>query len=222
MRYKYIKRVIAAALSACMVASFAGCGNKVEINDGTFRPVDASELEFPLKETTTLTGMISYPANTESDPNKRTIFKRLQEQTNVEIKWTAIQGDQWADKITLNMSDPNKLTDFVFTAGFSDSNLLKYADYGAIIPLEEYIDAYMPNLKSVFDKYPEYRTMCTDVNGHIWSLPWIEQLGSEKTAIQTVGNMSFINKKWLDFLNLEIPETVDEFEQVLILSLIHI
>ena len=216
MRYKYIKRVIAAALSACMVASFAGCGNKVEINDGTFRPVDASELEFPLKETTTLTGMISYPANTESDPNKRTIFKRLQEQTNVEIKWTAIQGDQWADKITLNMSDPNKLTDFVFTAGFSDSNLLKYADYGAIIPLEEYIDAYMPNLKSVFDKYPEYRTMCTDVNGHIWSLPWIEQLGSEKTAIQTIGNMSFINKKWLDFLNLEIPETVDEFEQVLI------
>ena len=216
MRYKYIKRVIAAALSACMVASFAGCGNKVEINDGTFRPVDASELEFPLKETTTLTGMISYPANTESDPNKRTIFKRLQEQTNVEIKWTAIQGDQWADKITLNMSDPNKLTDFVFTAGFSDSNLLKYADYGAIIPLEQYIDAYMPNLKSVFDKYPEYRTMCTDVNGHIWSLPWIEQLGSEKTAIQTVGNMSFINKKWLDFLNLEIPETVDEFEQVLI------
>ena len=216
MRYKYIKRVIAAALSACMVASFAGCGNKVEINDGTFRPVDASELEFPLKETTTLTGMISYPANTESDPNKRTIFKRLQEKTNVEIKWTAIQGDQWAYKITLNMSDPNKLTDFVFTAGFSDSNLLKYADYGAIIPLEEYIDAYMPNLKSVFDKYPEYRTMCTDVNGHIWSLPWIEQLGSEKTAIQTIGNMSFINKKWLDFLNLEIPETVDEFEQVLI------
>ncbi len=217
MRYKCIKRVIAAALAACMTISLVGCaGGRKEINDGTFRPVDASELEFPLKETTTLTGMISYPANTEADPNKRTIFKRLQEDTNVEIKWTAIQSDQWADKITLNMSDPNKLTDFIFTAGFSDSNLLKYADYGAIIPLEEYIDAYMPNLKSVFDKYPEYRTMCTDVNGHIWSLPWIEQLGAEKTAIQTVGNMSFINKKWLDFLNLEIPENVDEFEQVLI------
>jgi len=58
--------------------------------------------------------------------------------------------------------------------------------------------------------------MCTDVNGHIWALPWIEQLGSNKTAIQTVGGMSFINKKWLDFLGLEIPETVDEFEEVLI------
>ncbi len=217
MRHKYVKRMTALAVAACMMVSMVGCaGGKREINDGTFRPVDASTLEFPLKEKTTLTGMISYPANTESDPNKRTIFKRLQEQTNVEIKWTAIQGDQWADKITLNMSDPNKLTDFIFTAGFSDSNLLKYADYGAIIPLEEYIDNYMPNLKSVFDKYPEYRTMCTDVNGHIWSLPWIEQLGSEKTAIQTIGNMSFINKKWLDFLKLDIPENIEEFEKVLI------
>lgn len=215
MKYGKVKRIMAAALAGCMVLSMAGCG-KVKINDGTFRPVDEATLQFPQKETVTLTGLISYPPNTESDPNKRTIFKRLQEQTNVEIDWTAIPSDQWADKISLNMSDPNKLTDFVFSAGFSDSNLLKYGEFGAIIPLEEYIDNYMPNLKSVFDKYPEYRVMCTDVNGHIWSLPWIEQLGSEKTAIQTVGDMSFINKKWLDFLGLEIPETVDEFEEVLI------
>ncbi len=205
---------MAAALAGCMVLSMAGCG-KVKINDGTFRPVDEATLEFPQKETVTLTGLINYPPSTESEPNNRTIFKRLEEQTNVHIDWTAIPNDQWADKISLNMSDPNKLTDFVFTAGFSDSNLLKYGEFGAIIPLEEYIDNYMPNLKSVFDKYPEYRIMCTDVNGHIWSLPWIEQLGSEKTAIQTIDNMSFINKKWMDFLDLEMPETVDEFEEVL-------
>lgn len=213
--YRTGKRMAAAVLAVCMAVSLTGCAGKRKINDGTFRPVDEAELVFPLKEKTVLTGMISYPPSTESEPNNRTIFKRLQEQTNVEIDWTAIQSDQWPDKISLNMSDPNKLTDFIFSAGFTDSNLLKYADYGAIIPLEQYIDAYMPNLKSVFDKYPEYRTMCTDVNGHIWALPWIEQLGSGKTAIQTIGNMSFINKKWLDFLGLEIPETVDEFEQVL-------
>ena len=44
------------------------------------------------------------------------------------IDWTAIQSDQWSDKITLNMSNPNTLTDFVFTADFTDSNLLRYAD----------------------------------------------------------------------------------------------
>ncbi len=216
MKYRNIKRVAAAALAACMMLNLAGCGGGgKKLNDGTFKAVDKAELEFPLKEKATLTGLISYPANTESDPNKRTIFKRLQEKTNVEVKWTAIQSDQWGDKIKLNMTNADTLTDFVFSAGFGDSDLLRYGEQGLIIPLEEYIDNYMPNLQAVFEKYPEYRTMCTDTEGHIWSLPWIEQLGSEKTAIQTVGNMSFINKKWLDFLKLDIPKTTEEFEQVL-------
>ena len=217
---KVWKRTAAMALAVAMAATtVTGCGSgksSAKLNDGSFKEVDASTLEFPLKEKATLTGTISYPANTESDPNKRTIFKRLQEKTNVEIDWTAIPADQWSDKISLEMANTKNMTDFIFSAGFSDNDLLKYAKQGVIIPLEEYIDAYMPNLQAVFDKYPEYRTMCTDTDGHIWALPWIEQLGNEKTAIQTIGNMSFINKKWLDFLNLEVPTTVDEFEQVLI------
>lgn len=217
---KVWKRTAAMALAVAMAATtVTGCGSgksSAKLNDGSFKEVDASTLEFPLKEKATLTGTISYPANTESDPNKRTIFKRLQEKTNVEIDWTAIQADQWSDKISLEMANTKNMTDFIFSAGFSDNDLLKYAKQGVIIPLEEYIDAYMPNLQAVFEKYPEYRIMCTDTDGHIWALPWIEQLGNEKTAIQTIGNMSFINKKWLDFLNLEVPTTVDEFEQVLI------
>lgn len=218
MKNKVFKRIMALALAATMVFSLGACGKKqtVELNDGTFKEVALEELQFPLAEKTTLTGMISYPANTESNPNNRTIFKRLQEQTNVEIKWTAIQGDQWGDKISLAMANVETLTDFIFTAGFGDSDLLKYANQGIIIPLEEYIDAYMPNLRGVFEKYPEYKSMCMDEDGHIWALPWIEQLGSEKTAIQTIDNMSFINKSWLDFLGLQVPTTVEEFEQVLL------
>ena len=208
---------MALALAAGMVLTTAACGGGgAELNNGEVQEVDAESLQFPLKETATIKGMISYPANTESDPNKRTIFKRLEEQTNVHVEWNAIQGDQWGDKISLAMANPKTLSDFVFTAGFSDTDLLKYADQGIIIPLEGYIDAYMPNLKKVFDEYPEYRIMSTDADGHIWAFPWIEQLGSEKTAIQTIGNMPFINKKWLDFLNLPMPGTVDEFEQTLI------
>ena len=217
---KVWKRTAAMALAVAMAATtVTGCGSgksSAKLNDGSFKEVDASTLEFPLKEKATLTGTISYPANTESEPNKRTIFKRLQEKTNVEIDWTAIQADQWSDKISLEMANTKNMTDFIFSAGFSDNDLLKYAKQGVIIPLEEYSDAYMPKLQAVFEKYPEYRTMCTDTDGHIWALPWIEQLGNEKTAIQTIGNMSFINKKWLDFLNLKVPTTVDEFEQVLI------
>lgn len=218
MKNRLYRRVIIAALTAGMILSMSACGgkSKVELNTGELQEVDPETLKFPLAEKATLTGMTSYPVNTESNPNNRTIFRRMQEKTNVEIEWTAIQGDQWGDKITLAMANLDTLPDFIFSAGFGDNDLLRYADQGVIIPLEEYIDAYMPNLKAVFEKAPEYKKMCMDTEGHIWALPWIEQLGSEKTAIQTVGDMSFINKKWLDFLGLEIPTTVDEFEQVLI------
>ncbi len=217
MKKKSIGRILSLMLVASMaVGMLAGCGNKGGAASGAGE-VSADNLSFPLAETVTITGTISYPSGTEENPNNRTIFKRLEEETNVHVEWTAISSDQWGDKISLNMANVKTLTDFVFNAGFGNSDLLKYADQGVIIPVEDYIDEYMPNLKAVFDAHPEYRTMCEDSEGHIWALPWIEQLGSEKTAIQTVGNnMTFINQKWLDFLGLETPTTVDEFEQVLI------
>ena len=172
---------------------------------------------FPLEKTESFTALTNYPVGTESDPNNRTIFKRLEEATNVHVEWRTIQSDQWGDKITLEMSNAKTLPELVFNAGFGDTDLQKYAKQGAIIALEDYIDSCMPNLQKVFEQAPEYRVMCTDENGHIWALPWIEQLGYEKTAIQTVGSsMPFINKGWLDFLGLEVPTTVDDFEAALI------
>lgn len=212
------KRAMALGLALVMtMALFAGCGKSGEqLSGGEMVEVDAASLQFPLAETAELNGLTNFPVGTESEPNNRTIFQRLEEQTNVHINWKTIQADQWGEKIALEMANVKTLPDFIFNAGFGDADLLKYAKQGVIINVEEYIDAYMPNLSKVFADYPEYRAMCEDEDGHIWALPWIEQLGANKTAIQTVGNMSFINVAWLDFLGLEKPETVEEFEAVLV------
>ena len=212
------KRAMALVLALVMtMALFAGCGKSGEqLSGGEMVEVDAASLQFPLAETAELNGLTNFPVGTESEPNNRTIFQRLEEQTNVHINWKTIQADQWGEKIALEMANVKTLPDFIFNAGFGDADLLKYAKQGVIINVEEYIDAYMPNLSKVFADYPEYRAMCEDEDGHIWALPWIEQLGANKTAIQTVGNMSFINVAWLDFLGLEKPETVEEFEAVLV------
>ncbi len=69
---------------------------------------------------------------------------------------------------------------------------------GLLFPLKNLIDKYMPNLQAVFEKYPEYRTMCTAPDGHIYSFPWIEQLGAGKEAIQAIGDIAYINKNgWI-------------------------
>lgn len=223
---KSIALVMMVALSMGLIA---GCGNGTDSgsqgnssgnqskgDSAQTTEIDPASLEFPLAETAEISALTNYPAGSESEPNNRTIFKRLEEKTNVHVNWKAIQSDQWGDKIQLEMSNIKTLPELVFNAQFGDTDLLKYAKQGVIINVEEYIDKYMPNLKKVFEEVPEYRTMCTDENGHIWAFPWIEQLGSNKTAIQTVGNMPFINTAWLNFLNLEMPKTVDEFEKVLI------
>jgi len=66
MKKRYWKQMMSAALATCMAFSLTACGGpKVELNDGTFKPMEESELQFPQPDGTTLTGMISYPANTE-------------------------------------------------------------------------------------------------------------------------------------------------------------
>ena len=88
-------RTVMQGISLFLASSIAlvGCsGNKVELRSQTdFQEVDVATLQFPLQETTTIKGMTTFPANTESNPNNRTIFKRLQEATNVEVEWTAIK-----------------------------------------------------------------------------------------------------------------------------------
>ena len=197
----------------------AACGSSGGAGGAASAPVEVPEggYTFPLAEKAEISGLTRFPANTESEPNNRTIYKRLEEKTNVHVNWKAIQADQWGDKIALEMANIKTLPEFISPAGLGDADILKYAKQGVIIPLESYITPeLMPNLCKVFEQAPEYKDMCTDENGHIWTLPWIEQLGVGKTAIQTIGNMPFINTAWLDFLGLKMPTTVDEFEQVLI------
>ncbi|MDO4293412.1 MAG: ABC transporter substrate-binding protein [Eubacteriales bacterium] len=218
MKRAILKKMLALTLTAATAVSMAACGSSSagQANtSGLDENGQVKEITFPLAEKAELSFITSAPANSTQDPNERVIFQRLEEQTNVHINWTCFVEDQFDDKKNLAMSQAKSLPDGLFNANMSNYDLLRYAKQGVIIPVEDLIDNYMPNLQAVFEKYPEYRTMCTAPDGHIYGFPWIEQLGEGKEAIQSVGGMPFINKKWLDELNLEVPTTTDELVEVL-------
>jgi len=205
---KRMKALLAIGLSAIIMVCSAGCGNgKEHMKAETDPDIPVEDVSFPLKEKAELSFITSAPATSTQEPNERTIFKRLEKQTNVHIDWTCFVSDQFDDKKNLALAQFGNLPDGLFNAGMSDYDLLRYAKQGIIIPVENLIDKYMPNLKAVFEKYPEYRTMCTAPDGHIYSFPWIEQLGAGKEAIQAIGDIPYINKKWLDYLKLDVPTT---------------
>ena len=216
MKKRKVNALLAIVLSLTMLVGVTGCGKEQQLEAEINPDTPATEVQFPLKETAELSFITSAPATSTQEPNERVIFQRMEEQTNVHIDWTCFVSDQFSDKKNLALAQFGNLPDGLFNAGMSDYDLLRYAKQGIIIPLENLIDKYMPNLQAVFEKYPEYRTMCTAPDGHIYSFPWIEQLGAGKEAIQAIGDIPYINKKWLDYLGLEIPTTTDELEQVLI------
>lgn len=218
MRRKNEKRILAAVMSAAMLMGMYGCGNASEGASSPDAPAstETADISFPLAQTASLKFITSAESGTTQNPNERLIFQRIQEETNVEIDWTCFVKDQFADKKNLALANAKDLPDGLFDADMSDYDLLRYAKQGVIIPVEDLIEAHMPNLKKVLDENPQYKELITAPDGHIYAFPWIEQLGAGKEAIQTIGGMPFINKSWLDELGLEIPKTTEELEAALV------
>ena len=98
MKKNRVKGLLALGLSLTMMISMAGCG-KEQMLDAEINPdTPVSDVQFPLKETAELSFITSAPATSTQDPNKRVIFQRLEEQTNVHIDWTGFVSGQVADK----------------------------------------------------------------------------------------------------------------------------
>lgn len=137
-------------------------------------------------------------------------FQKLEEATNVQINWLMTAKDAWAEKKSLLFAS-NSLPDaFYGQEILTNVDVIKYASQGMLIPLEDMIDEYMPNLKKILDENPQYRKQITAPDGHIYSLPTINELNP------TTHDKWFINKTWLDNLGLEVPTTKEELEQVLL------
>ncbi|WP_139902298.1 ABC transporter substrate-binding protein [Clostridium thermarum] len=226
---KKISKLLSVVIATSMLV--AGCGSgstnnesgKSDTPSGTTKAKGAnsspgyglSNVQFPLKEKVSLKMVTSSSIQAPADPNDKLIFKRLEEDTNVHIDWINYTDDQFGDKKNLLLASGD-LPDAFFNAGMSDYDLLKYAKDGVIIPVEDLVEKYMPNLKAIYDKYPEYKAFSTAPDGHMYSFPWIEELGSGKESIHSISDMAFINIEWLNKLGLEMPTTIEEFEKVLI------
>ncbi|WP_420491162.1 ABC transporter substrate-binding protein [Neobacillus vireti] len=210
--------LLTAALVTSLLAS--GCSNsassKKEADGANSSPkYELKNVNFPLDKKVTLKFLTQSSPIAPKDPNDKLIWKRVEKDTNVHIDWTNYPWEQFGDKRNLELASGD-LPDAVFHAGLSDNDILRYAKQGVIVPVETLIDKYMPNFKKVLDTRPEYKKLITASDGHIYSFPWIEELGSGKEAIQALDDIPWINKKWLDELGLKMPTTTDELEKVLI------
>ncbi|WP_068607246.1 extracellular solute-binding protein [Paenibacillus swuensis] len=190
------------------VVALTGCTS----NEKTESPSSTAVIQsFPLEQPLTLKVFTSRNVNSEKPYNEMKLFKDLQAQTNVNIDWSYASGQDLQEKKNLLFASNDLPDAFYGPYTLSVDDLLKYGQEGTLIPLEKLIDSYAPNIKKLFEKRPEFKKMVTSSDGHIYSLP----MANYTAKGNTVPAAMYINKKWLDKLNLKMPTTTAELELVL-------
>lgn len=218
-----LKRLSAVLIAIYLIAMlFSGCGgsaNNVETaaNNSNTGSTDSNKagnmnktgLPIVKDKVTFKAAMVIMPYTGKLDTMP--FFKKLEDKTNVHIKWDSIPVANAVDKKNLMLASGDLPDIFFGTQIINADDIAKYAPQGIFLPLDNLIDQYAPNVKAAFEKSPSFKKTCINVDdGKIYAIG----RAAERETQYGQDNM-FIYKPWLDKLGLKVPETTDDFYTVL-------
>ena len=123
----------------------------------------------------------------------------IEEQLGVRLKTEQVP-ESGLEKINVAVAS-GSLPDVV-VGGYPSYSLSQWIEDQIIIPLDEYINE-LPTIKKAVDSLPSTR-----IDGHYWGYPFWQQ--------NQISNQNMIYRKdWLDKLGLQVPETLDQFYDVM-------
>lgn len=193
------KRVTLLTLLSVLTFAMVGCGGGGTTND-TFDP-NNNDYEYQwtdpskpiIKAGTDVQFKIYSPKNSLADNyNDMEIFKSLQNSTNVKINWENVTETAYGQQKSLILANSSKYPDAIYHAGFSNKELIQYgSSRNVIVAIDEYLD-YMPNFKAILEARPDIKEAISSPDGHIYSLPRVEEMG-----LKQLPNLLFINKEWV-------------------------
>lgn len=173
-------------------------GNKPEVPD------NFNEEGLPiLKEKETFTIAVIQTSALKAAADKACVLE-TEEATNVHIEWVEIPKSGWTEKINIMFS-----TDSMPDAIIGDVDMAR--NYEQLLALDDYLEAFAPNVTAFFDTRDDYPNALRSPDGTVRALP----IGDESTQ-NIIDSQLWINQKWLDALNLEMPQTPEELKDVLI------
>lgn len=137
------------------------------------------------------------------------MYQELQKRTGVEIEFIHPAVGQGSEQFTLMLAS-NELPDFI------ETNWLSYAGGpekaiadNIIIALDDIVEECAPNLFKQLKENPEYDRQSKTDSGKYYGFPSLN-VGTARGF----GGL-IIRSDWLTELNLEMPETIDEWENTL-------
>ncbi len=212
------KRILATASALTLtMGCLAGCGEKTQDNDNSSTssnaPVESQGTEgtatekitFPLAEQVELT--IATPDGAVASlADNLPVWEGIQKRTNIKINWDVTASKQYVEVMKLRVgAGGGKLPDIMFLP--NGLSLAELGGEGTILPLEEYI-ANSENILKAYEEFPNVKAL-TSADGHIYSVNTLNE------SAYFAPYCFIIRKDWLERLNLEVPESIDDWMTVL-------
>lgn len=213
MRKKKTKLMAFLLVGIMAVSSMTAC-EKSSTKEGseTNTSVD-SNAKGEEKETITI-ALQTYSSITDYDDNYLT--KKLEDELGINIEFHLLSADsqELTTQLSLLFASNENMPDVICTGSMSAEAIQQYGNQGILIPLNDWITdpAKAPNFNAIESK-EDKETMLkasTSADGNIYSLTIFEPAIWNMTPFRM-----YMNEKWLENLNLEMPKTTDEYYEVL-------
>src|SRR5258708_23653599 len=156
------------------------------------------------------------PQSTDRDLATNVFTMSLEKMFNVKFQWTVTTYDpkDAAEKRNLALASGD-LPDVFFLIPwvdqFSQVDLLKYGQQGVLVPLNDLIDQYAPNIKAAVASTANFKAIAVAPDGKIWGIPEFIECYHCSFA-----NKMWVNSKWLKALNISPPKTTEDFKNMLL------
>lgn len=216
-RNKYLSILLTMIILVGIVV--AGCGtqnsndNSQPASEQTAGDSNSEDLESGDREPVTLTyfwDMDPKASMSMKSYEEIACFKEAEKKTGVNIEWKHPPAGQASEQFNLMLASQD-LPDLIYWSWRSISGgPAKAIEDGAIIKLNDLIDQYAPNFKSVLEENPEWKKQAVLDDGTLYMFPFIR--GHKDLRLPDAFQM---RKDWLDKLGLEVPKTIDDWYTVL-------
>jgi len=206
-----LKKLLTIFLALVVILGVAmGCGEKDDV--ATKKPnVATPPGEFPIaSEPVSLSMFVNTRLGVDSydmDDNKFTQW--LTEQTGIDLTFVVAPEQSAIEKLNVLLASGDYPD--IISVNIDRVQAKVLGEQGIYLRLNDYIDEYAPTLKKILEDNPQFAQTITTPDGSIYGLPKINECYHCSFAVKM-----WIYKPWLDTLGLDVPETTEEFRDMLL------